>query len=112
MRLSPSGLQASLAISIVPVTLDRLRRGGYGYPRVREPRSGRRFYRTHAPSKIGLVRGGVLGRPLRGTSGKAEFLIPYPRGTYFDGVPRYLSAYWGCSLVPLIIIPDKSTSLQ
>jgi hypothetical protein len=27
---------------------------------------------------------------------------------YFEGVPRVLSAFWGSSLIPLIIIPDSS----
>jgi hypothetical protein len=44
---------------------------------------------------------------MRGTSGEAEFLIPCPRGSYFDGVPRVLSVFWGCRLVPLIIIPGN-----
>jgi hypothetical protein len=105
MRLSPSGLLASLATSIVPLAQDGLERGGHCYPGAREPQLGRRFSRTHAPFDIGLRRG-VLGRPLRGTSHEAEFLIPCSRGTYFDGVPRVLSVFWRCSLIPLIIIPD------
>jgi hypothetical protein len=74
---------------------------------VGEPRSGRRSARTYAPSEIRLGHGDVLGRPMRGTSGEVEFLIPCPRGSYFDGVPRVLSVFWGCRLVPLIIIPGN-----
>jgi hypothetical protein len=44
-----------------------------------------------------LGRGGVLGRPRRGTS-----------RTYLDGVLRVLSVFRGVIWVPLIIIPDSS----
>jgi hypothetical protein len=73
MRLSPSGLWASLAKSPAPLARDGLERGAHGFLGVGEPRTGRRHDRAHALSEIGLGRGEVLGRPLRGTLGEAEF---------------------------------------
>jgi hypothetical protein len=85
MLLSPSGLRVSLALGFVLLVRDRFGRGGLCCPGVRVPRLGRRFSRAHAPSEIELGRGGVLGRPLRGTLGEAKFLIA---ATYFDDVLR------------------------
>jgi hypothetical protein len=79
MRLSPSGLRASLATSLVPLVWDGLGRGGHDLPGVGEPQSGQRFSRAQALSEIGLERGGVL-----------DCLTS---GTYLDGVLRVLSAY-------------------
>jgi hypothetical protein len=42
----------------------------------------------------------ILGRPSRGTSSEAEFSILGPRGMYFEGVPRVLSAFWGVVWYP------------
>jgi hypothetical protein len=98
MRLSPSGLWASLATTLVPLAQDGLGRSRHGFHGVGEPWSGRRFTRAHTLSEIELGRGGVLGRPLRGTSGKVEFLIPCPQGTCLDGILRVLSAFERCSL--------------
>jgi hypothetical protein len=52
---------------------------------------------------LGGPRGELLwGWLLTRTSGQAEV-----GGLFFRGVPRILSLFWGCSLVPLIVIPDK-----
>jgi hypothetical protein len=69
-----------LATSFILLARDGLERGRHSFPGVGEPRSGRRPAHTYVPSEIGLGRGRVLGRPSRGTSGEAEFVIPGPRG--------------------------------
>jgi hypothetical protein len=93
-------------MGLVPFARDGLGRGGHSFSGVGDPRSGRRSARIYALSEIGLRRSEVLGRPSRVTSGEAEFLILGPRKTYFEGV-RFKRIFCCCSLVPLIIIPDK-----
>jgi hypothetical protein len=41
-----------------------------------------------------------FGQTLQGTSSETEFLIPGPRGTYFKGIPRVLSVFWGVVWCP------------
>jgi hypothetical protein len=68
--------------------------------------AGWRFSLAHALSKIGLGRGGVSGRPLRGTSCEVE-LDPFDLGehTLMTSL-SFKRVFRGIIWVPLIVVPD------